>query len=220
MNSQINVLVVDDEETVRKLLRSRLERENFRVHTAENVDQALVNLAHDSQISVIVTDIRMPGKSGIDLLKEIKSTHPEKKVVVMTGHAEKSTAIEALRNGASNYLEKPFDMEEMVHSVHRAAKEFSLEMGTTHNTPEEVSNVIPLFGRNTPANESSTESFNFTKLKKEWTAQFEREYLQKILAKHGGNVTAAAKESGLDRSNFLRLLRRHHMSAQEFRKAA
>ena len=127
MNLKQTILVVDDEESIRKLLRARFERENFHVFVAENVDAALAQLSVHSEIAVVVTDIRMPGKTGIELLKEIKSKENSPKVIVMTGHGEKSTAIEALRLGASEYLEKPFEMEEMTHSVKRTYNEFRLE---------------------------------------------------------------------------------------------
>jgi DNA-binding NtrC family response regulator len=127
MSNKQTILVVDDEESIRKLLRARFEREEFHVISAENAEDALVQLKSRPEIAVVVTDIKMPGKSGIELLKEIKAQKNSPKVIVMTGHGEKSTAIEALRLGASEYLEKPFEMEEMAHSVKRTFNEFRLE---------------------------------------------------------------------------------------------
>lgn len=230
-NNPTNVLVVDDEESIRKILRARLEREHFIVHTAENADQALANLAHDPQISLIITDIRMPGKTGIELLKEIKLMHPGKKVIVMTGHAEKSTAIEALKNNASDYLEKPFNMEEMVLSLKRAEYEYQLEqkakrplslVPTNENLhPNQPQNVIPLFSSQSAVLATTGGSGQtFAQMKKECVDQFEQNYLQNILTQFNGNVTAAAKAAGLDRSNFLRLLRRHHITSKVYRRAA
>ena len=127
MSLNQTILIVDDEESIRKLLRARFEREGFQVFAADNAENALVQLKTRPDISVVVTDIRMPGKTGIDLLKEIKAEKNSPKVIVMTGHGEKSTAIEALRLGASEYLEKPFEMEEMTHSVKRTYNEYRLE---------------------------------------------------------------------------------------------
>ena len=121
------ILVVDDEEPIRRLLKARFERENIEVFTAENSDQAMETLSLHAEISVVVTDIKMPGKDGLQLLSEVRATKTPPKVVVMTGHGEKSTAIEALKRGASDYLEKPFDTEEMTHAVNRTAKEYRLE---------------------------------------------------------------------------------------------
>jgi DNA-binding NtrC family response regulator len=128
MSEKQNILIVDDEDSIRKLLKARFEREGWNAFTAENVSQALSTLAENSQIAVVVTDVKMPGgRDGLDLTKEIKSNARSPKVIVMTGHGEKSTAIEALKRGASDYLEKPFDTEEMTHSVKRTLNEFRLE---------------------------------------------------------------------------------------------
>ena len=127
MNEKPTLLVVDDEEPIRKLLKARLIREGFEVFTANNAFEAVECLTQNPFISIMVTDVKMPGKDGLTLTKEIKSKKQSPKVIVMTGHGEKSTAIEALRVGASDYLEKPFDMEEMAHSVKRTYKEFCLE---------------------------------------------------------------------------------------------
>ena len=121
------ILIVDDEESIRKLLKARFEREGFPLLIAENGTQALQVLADHPSIAVIVTDVRMPGKGGLELTQEVKKNKNSPKVIVMTGHGEKSTAIEALRFGASDYLEKPFDMEEMTHSVKRTMNEYRLE---------------------------------------------------------------------------------------------
>lgn len=223
MKSPYTILVVDDEETVRKLLRSRFEREEYTVITAENADQAKQLLQQHENIALVVTDIRMPGKSGLELTQEIKSGNGHRKVIVMTGHGEKSTAIEALRKGASDFIEKPFDMDEMVHSAVRTLREFTLEqqnlefVESMRQQKAQVSNVVPLKKEFAAHAE---DKMNYTRLKKQWTDQFEQDYIQKLLQKNGGNVTAAAKEAGLDRSNFLRLLRRHQIQAQTYRKAA
>ncbi len=127
MSNKQTILIVDDEQSIRKLLTARFEREDFQVFAAENAEDALVQLKTRPEISVVVTDIKMPGKSGIELLKEIKSQSNSPKVIVMTGNGEKSTAIEALRLGASEYIEKPFEMEEMTHSVKRTFNEYRLE---------------------------------------------------------------------------------------------
>lgn len=120
------VLIVDDEEPIRKLLKARFEREGIQAVDAASGAEALDRLKHHS-VAVVVTDVKMPGMSGLELLKVIKTQTKSPKVVVMTGHGEKSTAIESLRTGASDYLEKPFDLEEMVHSVKRTLNEYRLE---------------------------------------------------------------------------------------------
>lgn len=127
MNQYKTILIVDDEEPIRKLLKTRFEREGLTVRVAENGEQAINEIKNTPGICVVVTDVKMPGMTGIELTTQIKAIQNGPKVIVMTGHGEKSTAIEALRIGASDYREKPFDLEEMVHSVTRTIKEYRLE---------------------------------------------------------------------------------------------
>ncbi len=120
------VLVVDDEETIRNLVKSRLEREGCDVKTASSGDDALAVFSADPSFAVVVTDLKMPGKDGLSLLKDIASKSPATRVVMITGHGDKEVAVKALRAGASDYLEKPFDMDELAHSVRRCARENAL----------------------------------------------------------------------------------------------
>ena len=121
------VLVVDDEETIRKLLKGRLEREGQDVVVACNADEAEAIFASGTEIGVLVTDLRMPGKDGFALMAAVKEKYPQLRVIVITGHGEKEVAIKALRQGASDYLEKPFDLDELSHAVKRGLREFQLE---------------------------------------------------------------------------------------------
>ena len=127
MNEKLVVLVVDDEESIRKVLKARLEREGYTVELAFDGQMATEVVKMKPEISVVITDVRMPNKDGLTFTKEIKAKKNSPKIIVMTGHGEKSTAIESLRIGASDYLEKPFDMDEMVHAIKRCFKEYKLE---------------------------------------------------------------------------------------------
>jgi DNA-binding NtrC family response regulator len=221
MNTEPVVLIVDDEETIRKLLKARFERDGFRVVTASSAEEAQKVVDSTPDLGVIVTDIRMPGKDGLTLTAEVKESHKHLKIIVMTGHGEKSTAIRALRIGASDYLEKPFDIEEMTHAVTRTVNEYKLEMRNEEilatakvSTPPAVTATPD--GQDIWGDSDSLTS-SYTVLKKKWSEAFEKEYLTSVLERHHGNVTAAAKEAAVDRSNFLRLLRRHHIDAAVFR---
>jgi DNA-binding NtrC family response regulator len=222
MNTEPVVMIVDDEETIRKLLKARFERDGFRVVTASSAEEARSILDSTPDLGVIVTDIRMPGKDGLTLTTEVKATHKHLKIIVMTGHGEKSTAIRALRLGATDYLEKPFDIEEMTHAVARTVNEYKLEMRN-----EEILATVQVGGpsasvASAPTGqdiwaESDSLTSSYTVLKKKWSEAFEKEYLTSVLERHHGNVTAAAKEAAVDRSNFLRLLRRHQIDASVYR---
>jgi DNA-binding NtrC family response regulator len=121
------VLVVDDEESIRKLLKSRLEREGHDVVVASNAEEAEKAFDSGAEVGVVVTDLKMPGRDGFALMDSLKKKRPATKVIVITGHGEKEVAVQALRQGASDYLEKPFDMDEISHSVQRGQREYTLE---------------------------------------------------------------------------------------------
>jgi DNA-binding NtrC family response regulator len=222
MNTQPIILVVDDEEPIRKLLKARFEREGFTVMTAAHAEEAEQCLNQNASIGVVVSDVKMPGKDGLTFTKEVKSSNQSIKVIVMTGHGEKSTAIQALRIGASDYLEKPFDLEEMTHAVKRTLKEYSLEEENAQFNQSVVQMTTSVRNQALEPIDSWTDVENtssYTVLKKKWSEAFEKEYLTGVLSKHHGNVTAAAKEAAVDRSNFLRLLRRHHIDASVYRNS-
>jgi len=126
MNKQ-RILVVDDEDTIRGLLKSRLEREGYDVGVCGNVNEAEKAFQNGPEVGVLVTDLRMPGKDGFQLMDWAKEKYPSVKVIVITGHGEKEAAVQALRHGAHDYLEKPFDLEEFSHSVRRCLREHQLE---------------------------------------------------------------------------------------------
>jgi DNA-binding NtrC family response regulator len=130
MNQKQRVLVVDDEETIRNLLRSRLEREGYEVHTAPNADEAQAAF-RKGEWGVMITDLKMPGRDGFALTGWVKDKHPNTQVIVITGHGEKEAAVKSLRNGAWDYMEKPFDMEELSKSVKRAWHEYQTAKDST-----------------------------------------------------------------------------------------
>lgn len=121
------VLVVDDEDTIRKLLKSRLERDGQDVIVVNDAEAAQKEVEKDPRIGVLITDLKMPGKDGFELMRDVRETHKSVRVIVITGHGEKAAAVQALRYGAADYLEKPFDMDELSHAVQRAIRENLLE---------------------------------------------------------------------------------------------
>ena len=99
------VLVVDDEPSMRQMLSIALRREGYQVSTAEDGESALAALAA-GQLDLLITDVRMPEMSGVDLLREAKRIDPGLSVVMMTAYGSKETVLEALRLGATDYVEK------------------------------------------------------------------------------------------------------------------
>jgi len=115
------VWVVDDDRSIRWVLTRALERAGLGVSGFERVEPVLAALARETP-DAIVTDVRMPGSGGLDLLEHIGREHPELPVIVMTAYADLESAVSAYRGGAFEYLPKPFDVDEAVALVERAAR--------------------------------------------------------------------------------------------------
>jgi len=120
------ILVVDDERSMRELLMIVLRREGHQVLLAENGQAAVAQLEREP-IDVLISDIKMPGMSGVDVLREAKRIDPDIVGIMVTAYASTESAVEALRLGAYDYLTKPFDVEELKAKVRNA-----LERRTLH----------------------------------------------------------------------------------------
>src|SRR3954468_8989433 len=106
------ILVVDDEPNLRRVLRAQLERDGYDVHTAADGEQALA-LLHEHHIDLVITDLRMPKLDGMELLRRITALEDPMPVVMITAHGTVDTAVEALKTGAFDYITKPFDQEDV-----------------------------------------------------------------------------------------------------------
>ncbi len=121
------ILVVDDEQDICILISGFLSEEGYTVITAQNVEQGL-RLFKEESPDLVITDIKMPGRSGVDLLKDIKADEPSMDVIVLTGHSDELTAIDCLRCGAYDYLLKPLEeLDLLLASIQRAIQKRRLE---------------------------------------------------------------------------------------------
>ena len=121
------ILIVDDEAPIRRLLNSKLIKEGYSCDEADSVDHALTKL-EGNRSELVVSDIRMPGKTGLDLLIEVKARYPDTAMIMATGVIEIATAIESLKHGADDYICKPFDLEQVVTSVRRSLEKRRLQI--------------------------------------------------------------------------------------------
>ena len=113
------LLVVDDEQSMREFLESFLRREGYDVSTAADVDTALSYLESD-EIDLVITDMQMPEKTGLDLILEARELSPETAMVMITGFGTTESAISAMREGAYDYLTKPFKVDELRIVIEKA----------------------------------------------------------------------------------------------------
>jgi two-component system cell cycle response regulator len=126
MATKFDILVVDDEPNIQQLVSAVLTDDGYHVDVAANGEEALA-MFEKGNYPLIISDVVMPGISGIDLLKKIKQISSETQVIIMTSHAELKTAIEALRSNACDYLIKPFDNLDVISMVtQRTAEKVSL----------------------------------------------------------------------------------------------
>jgi EAL domain-containing protein (putative c-di-GMP-specific phosphodiesterase class I)/CheY-like chemotaxis protein len=121
----ISVLVVDDEEAIRRSISRMLPSPTFRVVTSPHVHDAVMRLASD-EFDVVLSDVTMPGMSGIDFLRMIRTHSLDLPVILMTGLPTVETATDAIKHGALRYFVKPFDPDELRAAVIKAAKLYEL----------------------------------------------------------------------------------------------
>lgn len=127
MIKEANILVIDDEATMRDSCRQALSRDGNRVEAAEDGLKGLAMLAKES-FDLIILDLKMPGLSGMDVLKKIKDSNPEAMVIVITGYATVESAVEAMKRGAYDFIPKPFTPDSLRVIVKRALDKRALAL--------------------------------------------------------------------------------------------
>lgn len=120
--AQPTLMLVDDDEIFRERMARALEKRGFEVTSVADVPDALTQAKQDSPELALV-DLRMPGGSGLEVLKALKDNDPTTKVVMLTGYGSIATAIEAMRLGAHNYVAKPADVDDVLAAFERGDNE-------------------------------------------------------------------------------------------------
>ncbi len=126
MINSISLLIVDDEESVRDSLYNWFIEDGFHVACAENAKEALMVLESGS-FDIILADIKMPGMDGLEMHRRIKLLNPEAIVIIMTAFASVETAVQALKDGAYDYITKPFDPDDLSHLIRNAANQIEMK---------------------------------------------------------------------------------------------
>ena len=125
MARKISILIVDDEESVRDSLYNWFMEDGYRVECAEDAKKALSKLELDP-FDIILADIKMLGMDGLEMLRRIKTIRKESIVIMMTAFATVDTAVQALKDGAFDYVTKPFDPDDLSHLIRNASRQISL----------------------------------------------------------------------------------------------
>ena len=165
MSDFFRILVVDDEAAQRELISGYLKKQGYEVFAAANGEQALKHFRQEP-VELILTDQRMPTLSGLDLLKAARAINPETNVIVMTAYGNIETAVEAMKEGAADYLTKPLNLDELSHRIERIRerqrlyaenKELREELSQRHRIESiigesgQMLEVISLVGRVAPS---------------------------------------------------------------------
>ena len=177
------ILVVDDDEVYRNRLARAFVDRGYDVRVASDYDTAVAAATLESPEFAVV-DLKMPGKSGLELVKALVEIDPASKVVVLTGYGSIATAIDAVRLGATYYLSKPADADDIVGAFARG-------------------DAPPLDPRPPPSNPSGEDYKAPSLARAEW------EHINRVLSDAGGNISEAARRLGIHRRSLQRKLQKY-----------
>jgi two-component system response regulator HydG len=142
--SKARILIVDDELIVRKSLASWFQEEGYSVDVAESGKQTLEKLV-ENDWDIFLLDIKMPGMDGLELQRKIKEIHPDASIIIMTAYASVETAVEAMKQGAYDYIVKPFEPDDLEHMVRNATERKQL-MTANSQLREKIEEMSPYHG--------------------------------------------------------------------------
>ena len=125
MARKVSILIVDDEDSVRDSLYNWFIEDGYRVECAEDAKKAL-SILETEEFDIVLADIKMPGMDGLEMLKRIKAIRKDSIVIIMTAFATVNTAVQALKDGAYDYVTKPFDPDDLSHLIRNASKQILL----------------------------------------------------------------------------------------------
>ncbi|NOQ15000.1 MAG: nitrogen regulation protein NR(I) [Methyloprofundus sp.] len=142
MTDSYHVWITDDDKSIRWVIEKALHKNEIRTQSFANAQSLINALQHDTP-DALLSDIRMPGIDGLQLLKKLQHTHPELPVIIMTAHSDLESAVSAFHGGAFEYLPKPFDIKEMIAVVERACIHSQQTKHKTLNQSAESEETAP-----------------------------------------------------------------------------
>jgi two-component system nitrogen regulation response regulator GlnG len=141
MNKPLDVWLVDDDASIRWVLERALRQSGMKPRAFEQADSVLAALGR-GEPDVLITDVRMPGESGLKLLEAVRGSHPALPVIVMTAHSDLESAVAAYQGGAFEYLPKPFDIDQAVELVRRAAAQAAISGAEAGTRPGQIPEIL------------------------------------------------------------------------------
>jgi DNA-binding NtrC family response regulator len=200
------ILVADDKANVVDLVATILE--NYDVTRAADGAQA-IDLVSKQKFDVVLTDVRMPGADGFEVLQAVKRSTPATQVIVMTGFATVPDAVMAVKQGAYDYIEKPFDPDDVALAVARA-----VEHGR-HTVTQADAREKPQSEDGAPGKQ--TTAMPYREAVEAARDRASRDYLVALMREFGGCVTWAAERAGMERESLHRVLKRYGIHSEDFK---
>ena len=202
MSGQPSIWIVDDDASIRWVLEKALSEVGWRITVFDNARDVLRQVQSDDPY-IIITDIRMPGTDGLELLRYLNDRRPSLPVIVMTAHPDLKDALSAYRPVAFEYLAKPFDLDEAVSLVCRA-----LEKQSDRGSPNASAPVEPVSWEQQLQNIVQNKlDLGQSEILDEMGPQFERVLLQTALSFTRGRKQEAARRLGWGRNTLTRKLK-------------
>jgi DNA-binding NtrC family response regulator len=208
MRLRPRVLVIEDKPSVLKVMATILESA-YEVTTACDGPAALSAIG-SSPIDVVLTDVRMPGASGFEVLRAVRERTPTTAVVMMTAYANVADAVTAIKLGAYDYVAKPIDADEIALVVARAVEHVREQAGHDCPAPQDDD-------RHTASEHAQEPSVGFHRAVEAARDRASRDYLVNLLQMFHGNVTEAAKEARMTRESLHRVLRKYGVRSEDHR---
>jgi DNA-binding NtrC family response regulator len=209
-----HLLVADDKRNMLQLLE-RILSQHHRVDIAADGATALHAIGQH-EYDVVLTDLRMPGADGFAVVRAAKERAPATEVIIMTGYGSVDSAVEAMRLGAYDYLQKPFDPDDVVLVVARALERKRQRSNPTAEWPSApmAAPAATVPEPRDPPSLSYRDAVNHAR------DNVSKEYLSALLRAFDGNVTRAAHHARLERESLHRLLKRYRLKAESFRSVS
>jgi DNA-binding NtrC family response regulator len=200
-----SVLVIEDRPSVLKLMSTILQR-SYEV-TAEASATAALDLIASRTFDVVLTDVRMPGATGFDVLRAVRDHSPRTRVIMITAYANVADAVSAIRLGAYDYVSKPLDPSEISLVVARSVACLD----------DESADPASLVAQGAAAGDAADDVMvGFRKAVEEARRRASHVYLVRLMMLHQGNVTQAAKQAGMTRESLHRVLRQYGVRSAQY----
>ena len=210
MKTTSEIWIAEDDRSLRWVMEKAISRDGGVVRSFESGDELLVALS-SSLPEIIVSDIRMPGINGMELMKLIMGRDPSIPVILITGHGDIPLAVEAMKSGAFEFMPKPFSPEELLETVRRAQKHYVCGLEKASLEKSDSNHSLGSDASNVDSNESMDRDLAGR------VDKFEKELICSALERNRGSVSRTMDELNIPRRTLNAKMQKHGISRAQFR---